>query len=87
MLNCSKLLVYGMRRVTIQTFMLDPSTLNLSSGVALGIFSILDVSIGVWGSNEMAQMTLSDICWFAGTTFEEIGERAFLREASCFSLH
>ena len=71
-----------MRRVTIQTFMLDPRALNLSSGVALGIFSILDASIGVWGS-----MTLSDICWFAGTTFEEIGERAFLREASCFSLH
>lgn len=76
-----------MRRGIIQTFRLDPRALNLSSGVATGVsLTILHVSIGVWGSNKMGQLPLSDICCFR-SMFEEIGERAFLREASCFSLH
>jgi hypothetical protein len=35
----------------------------------------------------MVHFSLSDICWLACTMYEEIGERAFLREAPCFSLH
>jgi len=77
-----------MRRGTVQTFKLDCSALSLSSGVAPGVsLAMLCVSIGVWGSNKMGQLPLSDICCFTGTMFEEIGERAFLIEASCFSWH
>jgi hypothetical protein len=71
-----------MSKGVMQTFRVDPSALNLSSGVVAGIFStILHVCTGVLASNKMVQLPVSDDCCF---TFEEIGERALLREDSDF---